>query len=109
MAPAVVVADKIVATRFPDRIELAMTGIDNTFTTGSMLFRFYDGSGQQITAAIPANFTSNFKTFFTSINGGSAFKLTVQFPLSGDGSSIAGMEAELSNSAGTLRTGRLGL
>jgi hypothetical protein len=108
MPPTLVVADKIAATRFPTHLEFGLLGFDNTLSAGQMLFRFFDSAGLQITAAMPADFTAAFKSFFATA-GGSAFNLTVRFPLSGDGTSIVAMEAELSNSAGTLKTARLAL
>jgi hypothetical protein len=71
-----------------------------------MLFRFYDASGQQITAAIPADFTAQFRDYFAKA-AGSAFKAGVKFDVKGDASGIAAMEAEISSSAGTYKTGRL--
>ncbi len=106
--PSTIAVDKTIATRFLDRIELVLTGFDNTFSAGSMLFRFYDANGQQITAAIPADFTLNFRKFYVDTPGGSTFKVTLKFPLSnGDVTKLASMDAEFANTAGTVRTSKL--
>jgi hypothetical protein len=107
LAPAQIVLDKVIPTRFPDRVELVLIGFDNTFSAGSMIFRFFDAGGQPLTAAIPADFTAALRTFYNSSAGGSAFKMTIRFPVSGSSAVIAGIEADLSNSAGTARTARL--
>jgi hypothetical protein len=61
-----------------------------------------------MTAPLPADFTSAFRTFFaTSPGGGGAFKLTVRFPVTGNSAGVASVEAQMSNSAGTAFTGRL--
>lgn len=105
--PAMPVFDKTIATRFADRAELVLTGFDNTFSAGSMVFRFYDSMGQLIGSAITANFTEDFRKFYTDHPGGSTFMVTLRFPLSGDVSKIAGMEGDFTNTAGTTRTNRL--
>jgi len=106
LSPTQIALDKVLPTRFPDRMELVLTGFDNTFSIGSMLFRFFDGAGQQL-ATIPADFTAGFRTFYAGSAGGSAFTITIRFPVTGSSATIAGIEAELSNSAGTVRTARL--
>jgi hypothetical protein len=105
--PAMIALDKTVGTRFLDRIELVATGYDNTFSIGSMLFRFYDSAGQQLAAAMPSDFTQDFRKFYTASPGGSTFKVTLTFPLSGDASKIASMDAEFANTAGTTRISKL--
>lgn len=105
--PALITLDRTLATRFLDRIEVVLTGFDNTFSAGSMLFRFYNANGQLVTAPMPADFTPDFRSFYTNSPGGSAFKVTLKFPLSGDGLKVANMEAEFANTAGTTRTSKL--
>jgi hypothetical protein len=56
---------------------------------------------------MPADFTGAFRAFYARAPGGGTFKLTVRFPVSGNSFGVAGVEAELSNSAGTIRTSRL--
>lgn len=107
LAPVPVVLDKALPARFADRVELVLTGFDNTFSAGSMSFRFFDAGGQPVTSLMPADFVAAFRAFYAGAPGGSAFKVTVRFPVSGNAAGIAGVEAELTNSAGTTRTGRL--
>ena len=106
LSPTPIALDKVLPSRFPDRIELVLTGFDNTFSIGSMLFRFFDSAGQQL-AAIPADFTAALRAFYAGSPGGSAFKITIKFPVAGSSATVAGIEADLSNSAGTVRTARL--
>jgi hypothetical protein len=107
LSPSQIVLEKALPARFADRVELVLIGFDNTFSAGSMNFRFFDNGGQAITALLPVDFTGAFRTFYTSTPGGSTFKLTVRFPVSGNSFGIASVEAEASNSAGIVRTGRL--
>ncbi len=103
---AQVTLDKANATKAPNRLDVTLTGFDNTYSVGAMMFRFYDGAGQLIGSAIPADFSAAFRAFFTNTPGGSVFRMTVTFPVNNN-SSVAGVEAELSNAAGTMRTARL--
>lgn len=103
---AQVTLEKAIATKAPNRLDVTLTGFDNTYSVGAMVFRFYDASGQLIGSAIPADFSAAFRAFFTNTPGGSVFRMTVTFPVNNN-SSVAGVEAELSNAAGTMRTARL--
>ncbi len=107
LAPLPIVLDKGLAMRFPNRVELVLIGFDNTYSAGSMRFRFFDAGGQPLTSAMAADFTAAFRTYYASAPGGSPFKVTIRFPVTGNAGGIAGVEAELTNSAGTSRTGRL--
>jgi hypothetical protein len=108
LAPAQVVIDKAITARFADRVELVLTGFDNTFSVGPMNFRFYDASGQPLAAAMPADFSTAFRDFYSRTPGGSTFQMTLRFGVSGNSTAVAGVEADLTNSAGTVRTTRLG-
>jgi hypothetical protein len=107
LPPSPVMLDKSIATRFPDRLDVAFTGFDNTFTTGAMLFRFYDAKGQQLFAAMPGDFTGAFRAFFATMRGGSTFHARLTFPVNGDAAPIAAVEFEISNAAGTTRSTRI--
>jgi hypothetical protein len=107
LAPVQIVLDKAICTRFPDRVELVLRGFDNTYTIGTMNFRFFDGAGQPLITAMPADFSAAFRDFYTRTPGGSTFQLTLRFPVTGNSLAVAGVEAELTNSAGTVRTARL--
>jgi len=105
--PAVVTLDTAFGTRGTGELQVKMIGFDNTYTTGAMTFIFYDASGGAITAPIAANFTQAFRTFYgTSLNG-SMFQVIIKFPVTGNISAIGGVEVEVTNTAGTVRTARL--
>ena len=108
LAPAQIVIDKAISARFADRVELVLAGFDNTLSIGAMNFRFYDLSGQPLTGAITADFSSAFRDFYTRSPGGSTFQITLRFSTTGSSALVGGLEAELSNTAGTVRTTRLG-
>ena len=95
------------AGRGPNRVDIAMTGFDNTYTAGSMAFTFYDHNGNTLGGVVPADFTSNFRTFYQGQTVGSAFQLGINFPLAGDATVLGGVEVSLSNSVGVVRTQRL--
>jgi hypothetical protein len=105
--PVPLAIDGVLATRALNNIYFAFDGFDNTFSIGPALFRFYDASGQQITAAIPADFTQAFRNYFMTTQGGSIFHAGVSFAVTKTTDGIAAMEAEISTAAGTYKTGRL--
>jgi hypothetical protein len=105
--PAAIVIDSAFGTRGMFDLHVRITGFDNTYTTGVMSFAFYDAAGTFITAPIPANFTQEFRTFYTSMQSGSTFQVTIRFPVTGNIAAIAGVEVDLTNTAGTVRTARL--
>ncbi|MEO8099427.1 MAG: choice-of-anchor D domain-containing protein [Acidobacteriota bacterium] len=106
IAPTPIAIDAVSVTRVTDHMTVVVAGFDNTFSAGAMTFSFFDGAGKLYGAAIPADFTAAFQTFFTS-SGASVFRTVITFPASGDLSAITGFEAELRNSAGTVRTQRV--
>jgi hypothetical protein len=66
-----------------------------------MTFTFFDLLGQALQpGAIRANFTQDFRAFFTRTQAGSAFQVRVSFPVTGDTSGIGSVDVQLSNSAG---------
>lgn len=97
--------DSTTATRRAGNLDIQVTGFDNTYAAGAMVFTFFDSSGQAIQpGAILADFTQAFRTFFTKTQSGSAFQVRVSFPVTGDASGIASVEMKLSNNAGTTTT-----
>jgi len=94
--------DTMTATRRAGNLDIQVTGFDNTYAAGAMVFTFFDTSGQTLQpGAILADFTQAFRAFFTTTKAGSAFQVRVSFPVTGDTSGIAGVEMKLSNGAGT--------
>jgi hypothetical protein len=93
--------DSTVATRRTGDLDIQVTGFDNTYSAGGMTFTFLDTSGQTIPpGAIRADFTQDFRTFFTTAKAGSAFQVRVSFPVTGDTSGIGSVDVQLTNSAG---------
>ncbi len=77
-----------------------MTGFDNTYSAGAMTFTFFDTSGHALPpGAIHADFTQDFRTFFTKAQAGSAFQVRVSFPVTGDTTGIGSVDVQLTNSA----------
>jgi len=108
VAPAPILLDTISPTRRIDALDLKLSGFDNTYSAGSATFTFFDSAGRAIDpGAIKADFTSDFKTYFASSGVGSAFQMRVSFPVSGDSSQVASVEAELINAVGATRTQRI--
>jgi len=93
--------DSAIATRRLGDLDIQLTGFDNTYSAGVMTFTFSDISGQTLLpGAIRADFTQDFRTFFTKAQAGSAFQVRVSFPVTGDTSGIGSVDVQLSNSAG---------
>lgn len=88
-------------------LDVQVWGFDNTYSAGNMAFTFYDLTGKTIGAgAVPADFTSAFRSYFNS-GQGSAFQMLVTFPVTGDASQIGAIDLEMSNSAGSIPTQHL--
>lgn len=100
--PAVPISlDSASATRRTGNLDIQVTGFDNTYSAGAMTFTFSDSSGQALsTGAIRADFTQDFRTFFTKAPAGSTFQVRVSFPVTGDTSGIGGVDVQLTNAAG---------
>jgi hypothetical protein len=93
--------DTVTATRRAGNLDIAVIGFDNTYSAGNMTFTFLDTAGQALTpGAIRANFTADFRAFFTKTQAGSAFQVQISFPVTGDTSGIGSVDLQLTNSAG---------
>jgi len=93
--------DSAIATRRAGNLDIQVTGFDNTYSAGVMTFTFSDISGQALPpGSIHADFTQDFRTFFTRTPAGSAFQVRVSFPVTGNTSGIGSVDMQLSNSAG---------
>jgi hypothetical protein len=88
-------------------LDITVTGYDNTYSAGAMSFTFFDTGGNVMGSAIAADFTSNFKSFFSGATTGSAFLMRVSFPVIGNQLSIGKVQVNLTNSAGQAQTGSL--
>ena len=93
--------DTAIATRRTGNLDIQMTGFDNTYSAGGMTFTFLDLSGQALLpGAIRADFTQDFRAFFTKVQAGSTFQVRVSFPVTGDTSGIGSVDVQLTNTAG---------
>ena len=89
-------------------LDVALTAYDNTYSAGSMSFSFFDAKGNMIGAPVNADFTPQFKTYFNSqLNAGSAFLMRASFPVQGNQTQVATVQATLTNAAGESQTGSL--
>jgi len=99
---AAISLDTATATRRTGNLDIALIGFDNTYSAGGMTFTFLDGSGQTLPpGAIRADFTADFRTFFTKTQAGSTFQVRISFPVTGDTSGIGSVDVQLTNSAGS--------
>jgi hypothetical protein len=100
--PSTISLDTTTATRLSGELDVSMVGFDNTLTAGVMTFTFRDAAGSAIgSGAVRADFTGAFAAYFTRTKAGSAFQALVTFSVNGDASSIASVDMELANAAGT--------
>ena len=90
------------ATSRANVLDVVISGFDNTYSSGGMSFAFVDRSGAAI-ASIPADFSTDFQTFFKAQTG-SSFLMRVSFPVTGDVSQVGGVAVVLNNSAGVVTT-----
>ncbi|MGI8742470.1 MAG: hypothetical protein ACR2NN_07840 [Bryobacteraceae bacterium] len=51
--------------------------------------------------------TSDFRRYFGAGKAGGAFQLRATFPVTGDATQIAGVDVEMTNSAGIAKTQRI--
>jgi hypothetical protein len=96
---ASITIDAATATERTGDLDIQLTGFDNTYSAGVMTFTFSDISGKAF-PPIHADFTQDFRTFFTATQAGSMFQMRVSFPVTGDPSGIGSVEVQLNNSAG---------
>lgn len=107
IAPAPVSITASSATRVANNLQVVVTGFDNTYTIGPMSFTFYDRAGGVIASGMQSDFSSNFRTFYQGKTLGSSFLLRITFPVTGDATTVGGLDAALNNSAGSARTQRI--
>ncbi|HEV8147884.1 MAG TPA: choice-of-anchor D domain-containing protein [Bryobacteraceae bacterium] len=108
IAATPVAIDSASAVRRTSDLDVLLIGFDNTYTAGVMTFTFFDTAGRVIEpGAIRADFSTDFRAFFTKSPAGSAFTARITFPVTGDASKVAEVEVELTNSAGSVRTQRV--
>ncbi|MGA3186214.1 MAG: hypothetical protein ABSF22_03820 [Bryobacteraceae bacterium] len=87
---------------------LTITGADNTYSTSTMTFSFFDTSGKPIGGVVSANFASAFKSYYATVDAaGSTFVAQIIFPLTGSAASIGTVTVTMTNAAGVANTGSL--
>ena len=91
--------DNASATRRTGDLDIQWSGFDNTYSAGVMTFTFSDISGHAL-PPVRADFSQDFRTFFTKASAGSAFQVRVSFPVTGDSSGIGSVDVQFNNSAG---------
>jgi hypothetical protein len=102
LAPIPVYIDNAAATAIAGALNIQVWGFDNTYSAGEMSFTFLDNTGTPIGAgAIQADFSSQFRTFFTTAPDGSEFQMLVSFPITGNAAEVGSVNVQLTNSAGT--------
>ncbi|MCX6623561.1 MAG: hypothetical protein NTY38_21350 [Acidobacteria bacterium] len=107
VAPAAIVLDKVLATRESGRVVVQVVGYDNLRTADQLSFTFYDSTARYLgTGALRVSAGADFRKYFQASAAGGAFNLVATFPVTGDVSSIASVDVEVANSAGTTRANR---
>ncbi len=101
LAPLPVQIDNAIAAALAGALDVSISGFDNTYSAGAMSFTFYDNNGVVIgSGPITADFTSQFKLYFTGAADGSAFQMLVAFPVTGNSAKVGSVNVQLTNSAG---------
>ena len=104
LAPAVVGIDSIRLSTDSGALLVATTAFDNTRTVSKATFRFVNKSGQTIGgAAMSADVTAAFATYFAHPEAGGQFVLRASFPVAGDTTELGSVEVEPVNSAESSR------
>jgi Abnormal spindle-like microcephaly-assoc'd, ASPM-SPD-2-Hydin len=108
IAPAVVGFDSNQAQRTSAGLDLRLAAFDNTRSTSSMTFTFFDQSGASLPpGAITVDASAALGHFFASSDLGGVFGLHAFFPVNGNPAQVAAVEVKMTNSSGTAQTARL--
>lgn len=108
VAPLPISIDSATLSRRTGAIDVAITGFDNTRTSGKCAFTFYDKNGQMMQPGpISADWSESFFNYYRSSRVGGMFAMRATFPVTGDASNIGGVEIEMTNSSGIARTSRI--
>lgn len=105
---APVILSLVQAARTGATLDVNITASDNTFTAGPVTFTFFDRAGASILpGAIVADRGSDFGKYFQGSDIGGLFLLKANFPVNGNAADVDAVEVEMSNSAGTAKSGRV--
>lgn len=89
-------------------LNVQVWGFDNTYSAGAMSFTFQDNLGNPIgSGPVAADFTSQFRTYFTTSTDASSFAMLVTFPITGNAAEVGSVNVQLTNSAGTATISHL--
>jgi hypothetical protein len=99
--PEPVFLDHASAARRPGFLDLHVYGYDNTLSAGAVSFTIADGSGATVDGGSQsADFSTDFRSYFTRAQAGGAFHMVVTFPVSGDASALGSIRVSMANSTG---------
>ena len=108
IAPAVVGFDSSQAQRTSAGLDLRLDAFDNTRSTSSMTFTFFDQSGTPLPpGAITVDASTALGQFFASSDLGGVFGLHAFFPVNGNPGQVAAVQVEMTNSSGSAQTAKL--
>jgi hypothetical protein len=108
IAPAVVAFDSSQAQRTSAGLDLRLDAFDNTRSTSSMTFTFFDQSGAPLSpGAITIDASGALGQFFASSDMGGVFSLHAFFPVNGNPAQVASVEVKMTNSSGPAQTASL--
>jgi len=106
--PAGVGFDSTNCVRRAGALDVSVTGFDNTYSVSELDFTFYDLKGVAIQPGlIKVDAASNFKQYFDNSPAGGTFALLATFPVNGDTTQIGGVEVQVTNAAGSMKTQRI--
>ena len=112
LAPMGIQIDDARATRTPSKLEVVLSGFDNTRSAGGeVYFTFYDRNGIPLPdgAYSKAALLDQFRQLFAASNAGGLFELKASFPVSGDVTAISAVTVQLANNFAITKTDRIKL
>lgn len=97
------------ATRQSPYLVISLSAYDNTYSSGKLLFNFYDTKGLLLTpGGISIDETQDFHNyFFLNNQTGGAFGLQAKFPITGDITTIGAADVMVQNANGQSQTQHL--
>lgn len=108
IAPAATGLDTVHAVRRTGNLDISLIGYDNTYTASQLAFTFFDKNGATMQpGVIRVDVTSDFRLYFSSSQVGGQFALLATFPVTGDVNQVAGVEVQVTNSAGVAKSQRI--
>ncbi len=108
LAPIPISVDQAAATSIAGALRIQVWGFDNTYSAGPMNFTFFDNTGNPIgSGAVPADFTSSFRGYFSTSTDGGAFAMLVTFPVSGNSAEVGSVNVQMTNASGSTTISNL--